>query len=154
MGIILRESAHSHEAVEDPGPFVPIDGAQLAISDGEISIASQVRLVDHDMVRAIHRLELVLAALQPHGGKHVFPVVLEVTAGFPKIKAGRMRGVDQVVPIANMLLAPKVFDLQTDDRPLWMPEHETRADFILNTDQIQFFPDFSVVTALNLFQPG
>ncbi len=154
VGIILCESPHSHEAVEDPGPFVPVDGSKLAITNGKISITSQVRLIDHDVVRAVHRFELVLAALQLHGRKHVFPIIIEVPAGFPKIKAGRMRGVDQVVPVTNMLLAPKVFNQQADRGSLRMPEHETRADVILYADQVQFFPHFSVITTLNLFQPG
>ncbi len=39
MGIVLRKLAGPHEAVQNTGLFVPVDGAQLKISQRQIPVA-------------------------------------------------------------------------------------------------------------------
>lgn len=89
MGIILRESAYSHEPVQDSGPLIAVDGSQFGITKREVTIAPQMGLVDHDVVRTIHGFELVLLPSSFIGG-NMFAVVLEMSAGFPQIKASGM----------------------------------------------------------------
>ena len=57
MGIILREAAHAGHAVQFAGLLVAIDGAELGQADGQIAIAARLRLVNVDVMRAVHRLE-------------------------------------------------------------------------------------------------
>src|SRR5215510_8799604 len=63
-----------------------------------------------------------------------------------------MGGVHQFIPVLNMLVAPKILNQQTDRRALRVPKHQAGADLILDRDQVEFLPDLSVVTSLNLFQ--
>ena len=85
MRIVLRESAHPKQAMEHAGPFIPIDRSQFSIADGQIAVAAQMRLVDHDVERAIHRLELIFTVFNFHGNEHIVAVIIDVAAGFPEI---------------------------------------------------------------------
>ena len=85
MRVILSEAANPQQTVEDTCTFVPVDGPQFAIADGEVSVTAQMRLVDHDMERTIHRLELVLAVFHLHRGEHVVAIVVDVAAGLPEV---------------------------------------------------------------------
>ncbi len=140
--------------MEDARPLVAIDRPEFPIADGEVAIAAQMGFVDHDVVRAVHRLELILAALQLHGGEHVFAIVVDVAAGLPEIQARHVRRIDEFVPVLDVLLAPEILDEQPDGGAFRMPQHEPGADLILNGNQVQFFADFPVVAAFDFFQAG
>ena len=85
MRIVLREAAHPQQAMEHARPFVSVDRSQFAIADGQIAVTAQMRLVDHDVERTVHRLELILAVFHFHGNEHVVAVIIDVAAGFPEI---------------------------------------------------------------------
>ena len=91
MRIVLREAAHPHQAVEHPGALVPVHCPELGIAQRKVPVAAQPRLVDHNMEWTVHRFELIIHPLHLHGRKHVFPVVLGMTAGLPEIQTRDMR---------------------------------------------------------------
>ena len=78
VGVVLREPAHAQEPVHHARPFVPVDGAEFGQSHGQVPIAPQLVLVDQDVERAVHRLELVQRIVQFHGLEHVVLVELGV----------------------------------------------------------------------------
>ena len=73
------------KTVKDTGPFISVDGSQFPIADRQIAVTTQMRLVDHDVERAIHRLELILAIFNLHRCEHVVAVIIDVAASFPEI---------------------------------------------------------------------
>ena len=142
MRIVLRESAHPQQAMQHAGSLISIDRSEFSIADGQISIASQMGLVNHDMERTIHRLELVLTAFHFHGSEHVFTVIINVAAGLPEIKPRDVGGIDQLIPMPNMLFAPKIFNQQPDrSRLSGCQSTKPGTDVILNRDQIELFSD-------------
>ena len=138
--------------MQDACAFVSIHGPQFAVANRKIPIAPQTGLINHDVVRAVHRLELIFAALDLHGCEHVFTVVIDVPAGFPKIESRDVGRIDQLVPVLNVLLTPEVLDEEPDCSSFGMPEDETGTDFILNGDEIQFLSHFPMVAPLDFFQ--
>ena len=147
MGIILGEPAHPQQPVQDPGPFVAVHGAEFSISDGQIPVTAEMGLVNHDVERAVHGLELVLARFHLHRDEHIFPVVVQVPARPPQIETGDMRRIDQLIALLQVLLPPKILDQQANQRALRVPQN-------LHGDQIKLFPQFAVVPALDLLQLG
>ncbi len=59
MGIILRELARPHEAMQDTRLLMSVDGPQLKISQGQIPIAAYLRFVYQHVREAVHRFYTV-----------------------------------------------------------------------------------------------
>lgn len=59
VGVVLGQSADAEHAVEFARLFVAIDGSELGQPDREVAVAARLRLVDLDVVRAVHGLEQV-----------------------------------------------------------------------------------------------
>lgn len=66
----LRESSHTEEAVHGARLFVAVHGAELRPADGQFAVAVQAVLVDRDVARAVHRLQLVRLVLHSHLRAH------------------------------------------------------------------------------------
>ena len=84
MRVVLGEAPHAHEAVEHPGALEAVDGAELRVAEGQLAVAPQPALVDLDVERAVHRLQLVLHVLDVHGREHPVLVVLGVPEVFQR----------------------------------------------------------------------
>ncbi len=66
VGIVLRETADPGHARQLAGLLEPVDRTELRQPHGQVSVAAGHRLVDLDVVRAVHRLEQVpFLLLQP-----------------------------------------------------------------------------------------
>jgi len=77
MGIVLREFAHARQTVQYARLFMPVDRAELEISQGQVLVAPQARAVNQHMSQAVHGLQAVFFSF--HLGKiHVFQVVLQM----------------------------------------------------------------------------
>ena len=78
MGVILGEAPDPHESVEDAGLFVAVDRAELGPAAGQLPVGTGLGLVDHDVERAVHRLDVVRVAVDVHARIHVLLVESEV----------------------------------------------------------------------------
>ena len=45
VGVILREAAHAHQAMQGAGFFMPVHNAQLTVAHGQVAVAPQLALV-------------------------------------------------------------------------------------------------------------
>ena len=63
-----------------------------------------------------------------------------------------MRGVKDFVAVAEMLLAPVLFDNRTNTCALRVPVHQTGADFVVNTEQVELGTELAVVAFFGLFE--
>ena len=59
--VVLREAARTHEPVHDAGELVAIDRAELEHAPRQIAVGAHIVVVDHDVARAVHRLDAVVA---------------------------------------------------------------------------------------------
>src|SRR5580704_14262045 len=150
--VVLGETAHAQEAVEHAAAFVAIHGAEFGETHGQIAITAQPRLINEDVARAIHRLELVFGFFDFHGAEHVVFVKAGVAAGVPELAAHDVRRVDDVVAALEEFHAKPVFDDGADQAALGMPEDQAGAGFIFDTEKIELRAKLAVVAALRFFE--
>ena len=124
--VVLREAAHAHEAVQHARALEPIDGAQLREAQRQLAVAAQLRVVDREVERAVHRLQLVRDVLDLDRRVHVRAVVLGVPGRLPQVQLGDVRAVDEVVAALEVPVAPVVLDLLADEPALGVPEDRAR----------------------------
>ena len=151
VGIILRESAHAKHAVERARALVAIDRAELRIPDRQIAVRMHVALVDLDVARAVHRLEVVVDFLDRHRGVHVLPVRLEMPARLVDLLGRNMRRVDDLVAALELLLLLELLDLVADHRAARMPKDQAWPDLIIDREEIEVAAQSPVISPLCLF---
>ena len=152
MGVVLGKAAHAQQAVHDAGALVAIDGAELAVARGQIAVGLERVLVDEDVERTVHGLHAVFRVVQFHGGEHVLRVVAVVAGGLPEVGAGDVRGEDERVAAAEILVAHPVFHLFADEAALGMPEDEAGAGELLNGEQVELLAEQAMVALLGFFE--
>src|SRR5512134_4139313 len=123
--------------MERPRRLVPVHRPQLRVTDREIPVRPHPRLVDLDMERAVHRLELVLLPLDVDGGEHALPVIIHVAAHAPEVEAGDVWGEDVLVPRLRVLLPPEILHDPPDRGALRMPQDEPRPDLVGDAEEIE-----------------
>ena len=152
MGIILGKSPHPQKAMQHSGTFITIHRAQFAPADGEFTVAAHLRLVDGDMERAVHRLQLVLHLVNCHGRIHVLTVKVEVAAGLPQIPLGYMRCIEQFIVMFVMFILPVILYQLAKQGAFRMPENQSGADLVINGKQPQFLAKLAMVPFLGFFK--
>jgi hypothetical protein len=104
------------------------------------------------MKGAIHRLELVLNLVDVHRRVHVFAVEIEVARGLPQILASDMRGVEQLVVVAIVLVLPEILDKAAQLCPLGLPKDQAGADLVADGEQLEFLAELAMVAFFRFFQ--
>ena len=102
MRVVLRETAHAHQAVQRTRWFVAMNSTEFCKPYREIAVRFQPMLEDLHMTRAIHRLErenpfvlcLLVGALHR---KHVLAIPAPVSGGEPKRGIEHLGRVDLLI---------------------------------------------------------
>src|SRR5687767_6700211 len=129
MRVVLSEASHAQHPVKDAGALISIDGAVLVKTDGKVAVTMQIGLIDRDMERAGHRLDVIRLVLELHLRKHVFRIEIEMAAGLPKVGLSDVRRDRELVPVLEVKLAEVILDQGSYERALGVPEDEAAADF-------------------------
>ena len=78
--VVLGHPPHAGEPVHDTGALVAIHGTELEKSQRQVAVRAQLTLVDEDVERAVHRLQVVPGALvELHRREHPVGKPLQVT---------------------------------------------------------------------------
>ena len=79
--VVLGEAAHAQHAVQGAAPLVAVHRAELADAKGQLAVAVDLRLIDLDVPRAVHRLdpEPLRALVEQQRPIHVLAVLLDVS---------------------------------------------------------------------------
>ena len=141
------------QAVQHAGPLEPVHRAQFGVPQRQLAVGAELVLVDHDVERAVHRLDVILLPFHFHGRIHVLPVKTEMARRLPQGPAADMRRIHEIVAVLLMLVAPEVLDGLPDERAPRMPQDQAAAHFIGQGEQIQVLAEFPVVAPLDLFEP-
>ena len=152
VGVVLGEPTHPHKTVQRSGRFVPVYGSQLGIAHGQVAVGSHPGLVDMDVERAVHRLELVILPFYPDGREHALPVVVEMPAHPPQVDSRDVRGEYEVIPRPRVLFPPEILHDPADDRALGVPEDQPRTDLLVHAEQVELLPEPSVIALLYFLQ--
>ena len=105
------------------------------------------------MEGAVHGFQVVFLLVHHHRGVHCVLVEVQVTAGLPQVGPPDVGGVDQVVVMVVVKVAPVVLDQRAHQPALGMPQDQARADVIVNCEEIQLAAQCAVVAFLGFFQP-
>jgi len=130
--IVLREASDAKKPVKHAGFFVAINGSKLG--PREFAIRTQSGFINIDVERAVHRADVVIRLIDFHRRVHTLGIEIEMAGRFPQVGFADVRGVQNFVAIAEMLLAPKFFDDRTNTSAFWMPVNQTGADFVVNAE--------------------
>ena len=137
VGVILSKTPDAHQTVENAAALVAVHGAEFGNSQGEFPVAAEGGAVHHNVEGTVHRLEEVFLFVHCQGGVHTFPVVVEMSAGLPEAGPADMGGIDDVVVVAIVKVAPVVFDQAADYAALGMPDDKAGADFLVDGKEAQ-----------------
>ena len=149
--VVLRETAHAHQAVHGARRLVAMHHAEFGKAQGQVAVALQAMLEDLHMARAVHRLQrkpaLVLGLVA--GGlrrEHVLAVPVPMAGRFPQHLVEDLRRVDLAVVAGQA--AAHIGDQRLEDGPaLRVPEHHAGA-FLLEVEQVELAAEPAVVALL------
>ena len=128
VGIVLREAADAGHADELARLLEAVDGAELGQPHRQVAVAPRLRLVDHDVVRAVHRLEQVpLAVLEFDRRELAVAVVREMARDLVQLDAADVRRIDRFVAALAEFALDVVFQRLANDRPFRQPEDQARS---------------------------
>src|SRR5690348_14580405 len=74
MRVILREAADAQQSMKDSSALIAINRAEFGEAQRQFAVTAQVRLVNKNVPRAIHWLDLVIGLLDFDGAEHVVAV--------------------------------------------------------------------------------
>src|SRR5664279_1004442 len=116
MGIILGETAYPHQSVQHTGPLMAVNRAQLEITQGQVTVAAQLGLVDHHVGKTVHRFytETLLIYL---GEIHILAVVLVVAGTLPQLGLEYLRAHYDVITALEMFATFKILQDRAQHGP-------------------------------------
>ena len=150
MRVILRELAHTQQAVQHAGLFVTVHDAKLEIPLLQFTIAAQMRIVNEHVRNAVHGLDAVHVAFDLRE-IHVFTVVGVMPGLFPQLAAQNLRALHKLITALDVFAAQEIFKDRTEQHPLGQPEDHTGGHILMEREQIEFLTELTVVAALGLF---
>ncbi len=106
--VVLGHAPHAGQALQHAGHLVAVDRAELEEPHRQLAVGALMALVDEDVERAVHRLEVVLlAAVELHGRVHALGEPVQVTRLLEEGALRDVRRVDEVVARLHVAL-PRV----------------------------------------------
>ena len=106
------------------------------------------------MHRAVHRLGVVVHAVDVHRREHALLVEAQVAGALEQLTLGDVRGVDELVP-GLLVAAPRVvLHHPADDAALGVEHRQPAADLGREREQVQLGAELAVVAPLGLGQHG
>ena len=98
VGVVLGHAPDPGQPVDHAGLLVAVDRPELEEPQRELAVGALAALVDEDVERAVHRLEVVLLApVELHRREHPVGEPVEVARGLEQLGLGDVGGVDELV---------------------------------------------------------
>ena len=164
MRVVLGEAAHAGEAVQGSRELVAIHRAVLGESHRKVAVAARALLVDQDVHRAVHRLQVVVDAVlrdlavlvallvEVDGREHALLVGDEVVRLQEQVLLRDVGRVDVVVAAGDVAATGMLLHLTADDAAARMPDRQPRADLVGEREQVELAPELAVVALGGLFE--
>ena len=150
--VVLREAAHTEQAVQRAGELMAVDQTELTDSERQVAVGVRLARVDHHAARAVHGLDGVVLAVDD-GGVHVLLVVVPVTRALPQAAVEDHRGRNFDIAVALMHLAPIVDQRVLEHHALRQEEREAGA-LLSQHEEPKLLAELAVVALLGLFDSG
>ncbi|MPN10867.1 hypothetical protein SDC9_158164 [bioreactor metagenome] len=75
-----------------------------------------------------------------------------MTAGLPEPRTAEVGGIDHLIAVGIMLVAPEVLDRLTNTRPHRVPIDQAGTGFLMQTEQIELLAELAVVAFLHILK--
>ena len=151
--IVHRHGPHAQQPRQLAGLFVAVARPVLGQAQRQIAVAAGLGLVDHVVVGAVHRLEVIGAVVRLHGRKHVRGEVGQVARGVVQPLLGDVRRGHPLVAVAELRLLGQRFQLVPDHRTVGHPQHQPLAHLLGDGEQTHLLAQLAVVARLGQLAP-
>jgi len=152
--VVLGHAAYPRQPVDHARLLVAVHRAELEQPHRELAVGPRARAVDQDVIRTVHRLEVVLrAAVELHRREHPVRVPVEVTADVEQLPLGDMRRRHEQVVVLDVALSRVVLHQHADQTATRMEDREPRPDLVGEGEQVELRAELAVVAPLGLLDP-
>ena len=154
MGVVLRESAHSGEAVEFAALLVAVHCAKFGKAQRQVAVRTRQRAEYLAVVRTVHRFEQVFLAFL--GGvdrlERVLAILGIVAGGDVELLVAYVRGDYLLVAVAALYFTEELLQAVTKSGALGQPERKTGAHALREREKLHLLAKLAVVALLGLFE--
>ena len=120
VGVVLREAAHPRHAVQLARLLETMHRAELGQPQRQVAVAPRLRLVDRDVVRAVHRPQQIALAFGHFDRRKLRVLVIRIMArGLVQMHVADHRRVDRLIAAADQLGVEEVLQFVPHRRPPW-----------------------------------
>ena len=150
VGVVLRQLAHPEHPGQDAGALLAEQDRVVGEADRQLAVRVRARLVDQDLLRAVHRLQAGhVVVVVEH--EHVVLVVAPVAARLPQLLAHEARRADLVEAGLAAHLARPVLERAPEGHAARVQEGRGRR-LGVEREQVQLATELAVVALLRLLQ--
>ena len=152
MRVVLRESAHARQSVELARLLVAVDRAELGQTHRQFLVRTGLRTVDLAVVRAVHRFEQVLLALDRGVDRleRILAVFGVVARGDVEFLVADMRGDHLLVTVFFLHVAQKLLQTVAQGGAFGQPQRQALAHALREGEQFEVLAQLAVVALLGL----
>ncbi len=136
--------------MQHAGLLIAIHRAQFGPAQRQFTIGARTILVNFNVERAVHRLDIVGVIVNFHGRIHAFAVEVKMAAGLPEQSPADMGSIEQLVAMRVMGVLPEGLNHMPNPRSVGMPANQTGADLLVRAEQLHLSPDAAMVALLGL----
>ena len=148
--VVLGHPAHPGQPVHHAGLLVAVDRAELEEPQRQLAVGTPARPEDQVVHRAVHRLEVVVAALHLHRREHPVGVVRQVARGLEQPLLGDVRRADVLEALLDVALADVVLHHPLDHPALGVEDRQAGPDLVGKAEQVELATQLAVVAPLGL----
>src|SRR6266850_1841866 len=153
MSIVLGKATDTGQSMQYPAALEPVHRAPFGKPHRQVAVGSAAALVNTQVERAIHGLQIVELLLDFDWRIHVLSVEAQMAARLPQTRPADMRRVHEVVAGFEMLLLAILFGNMSNESAFGMPQNKSAANRIgMDAEQIQFLAQFAVIAFLCLLE--
>ena len=152
MRVVLCEAAHAREAGQLAAFFVTVDRAELRQAQRQVAVGAHLALVDHAVMRAVHRLDQEFLVVHFDGRELAVAVVRVVPGRAVQVQVADVGCYHGQVTRLALGLAHEVRERLAHYRALRLPQHEPLAHQRVDHEQVELLAQHAVITFPGFFQ--
>ena len=152
MRVVLSEASYAEQAVQRAGQLVAVNYAQLAHTQGQITVGVRLGLINEHTAGAVHGLYRKVLVVDD-GGVHIVLVVEPVAGGLPELTVQDHGGGYLNIAVALMHLAPVVDEGVFQHHALGQEEREA-GTLLGEHKQSELLAQLAVIALFCLLDAG
>ncbi len=154
VGVVLSKATNTSQTMELATLLVAVYGAELCVAQRQVAIGAGLGTVDFAVVRAVHRLEQILLALDwgVDGLEAVLAILSVVTRGDVEGLVADVGSDDGDVAVAFLNIAEELLETATQTCAIGQPEGQTSTHALGEGKEFHFLTNLAVVAFLGLFE--